>query len=401
MIGFWISATAMVAMVALVLVQALRQGRSAALAAPGAEDLGVYRDQLAEIDRDLTKGSLQAPEADRMRIEVQRRMLDADRSASADAPGSAWVGAGTVATLAALAAAFALYVTLGAPGYPDLPLNDRLTAARTSYANRPAQATIEAALPAYSAPDDADPAMLALMPRLRAAVVSHPDDLQGQTLLVQNETALANYPAARRAQEAVVRLKGDAVTANDFATLALVTIYAAQGAITPEAEAALARCLKLDPTNGLARYYVGLMFAQVDRPDETFRFWQPLLAEGPADAPWITPIRDRIEAVADAAGIKYALPQAGPDAAAVAAAAQMTTTDQQSLIKSMVDGLDARLTASGGPVEDWAKLITSRAVLRDLPAARAAYATAQTAFVGQPGALAALRAAAAQAGITP
>ena len=41
--GFWIAAGVMLAMVALVLGQALRRGRTEALAAPGAEDIGIYR----------------------------------------------------------------------------------------------------------------------------------------------------------------------------------------------------------------------------------------------------------------------------------------------------------------------------------------------------------------------
>ncbi len=401
--GFWISAAAMIAMVALVLVQALRQGRAQPLAAPGAEDMGVYRDQLTEIDRDLSRGTLAAAEADRLRTEVQRRMLDADRAATKVKPavtGASFPPTASVVVVV-LAAALAGYYWLGAPGYPDLPLSARIAQADDLYQHRPSQAQAEAAQPAFVPDAKADPKMLELMTKLRNAMATRPDDMVGQSLLARNEAALGNFVAARKAQEAMVRIKGDVATGEDLATLAEAMIYAAGGMITPETEAVLKRCLTVEPHNGSARFYVGLMFAQVGRPDETFKFWQPLLAEGPADAVWIAPIRARIAAVAAEAGINYTLPPVskGPDAAAVAAAAQMTASDRQAMIRTMVDGLEARLKSEGGPVEDWAKLITSLGVLEDMDGAQTAYDAAQVAYVGKPGELAALRAAAVQAGI--
>ncbi len=401
--GFWISAGAMMAMVALVLVQALRQGRAQSPAAPGVEDLAVYRDQLSEIDRDLTRGTLAPAEADRLRLEVQRRLLDADRAsakAKPSATGRSFPLAASIVVLA-LAAAVAGYSWLGVPGYPDLPLSARIAQADDLYQRRPTQAQAEAALPAFAPAADADPKMLDLMVKLRTAMATLPDDMVGQSLLARNEAALGNFSAARKAQEAVVRIKGDVATGEDLATLAEAMIYAAGGIITPETEAVLRRGLTDDPRNGSARFYVGLMFAQIGRPDETFKFWQPLLAEGPADAAWIAPIRARIADVAADAGINYTLPPVtkGPDAADVTAAAQMSGMDQQAMIRDMVASLQNRLDTQGGPVADWAKLITSLGVLQDMNGAQAAYDTAQAAFAGKPGELAALRTAAVQAGI--
>ena len=406
--GFWVSAGAMVAMVALVLVQALRQGRAQALAAPGVEDLGVYRDQLSEVDRDLARGTLQPVEAARLRVEVQRRMLDADRAAhqATAAMRGLSLPVATAVLVLALAAAVAGYAWLGVPGYPDLPLSERIAAADTLYQTRPSQQQAEAEAPAFTPPAATDRQFLALMTKLRAAMASRPDDLAGQALLARNEATLGNFRAARQAQDAVVRLKGDVASGEDLATLAEAMIFAANGIVTPQAEAVLIRCLTTDPRNGSARFYSGLMFAQIGRPDRTFALWQPLLAEGPADAPWTQPIRARIADVAAAAGINYTLPAEargpearGPDAAAIAAADQMSAADRQAMIRSMVDGLEQRLETEGGAVEDWAKLITSLGVLAEMDRARIAHDKAQAAFAGNPGALAALHAAALQAGL--
>lgn len=403
MIGFWISAGAMLAMVALVLVQSLRHGKATDLASPWAEDLAVYRDQLAEVERDLARGTLAEAEAQRLRTEVQRRMLDADRARHQDrvsqGSGNLWVWSGVV--VVGLAAAAGLYGSLGVPGYPDVPLAERLAFADQAYQARPSQQEAEAMQTAYLPPTDLDPEFASLIDKLRSTVAGRPDDLMGQTLLSQNEVALGNFVAARMAQEAVVRLKADRVTAEDMSTLASLMITAAGGIVTPEAEQMLIRTLTVDPRDGWARFYSGLMFAQIGRPDRTFALWEPMLAEGPGDAPWLPPIRERIEAVADAAGIRFTMPTAtpGPDAAAMAAAADMSDEERQAMIRTMVEGLEARLLSDGGTAEEWSRLVTSLGVLGDSDRAQSAYEKALAAFVGKPEDLATLQAAARQIGI--
>ncbi|MEO8242768.1 MAG: c-type cytochrome biogenesis protein CcmI [bacterium] len=403
MIGFWISAGAMLLMVALVLSQALRQAATAAMADPAAADLAVYRDQLAEVDRDLARGTIPPPEADRLRLEVQRRMLDADRAipvAPRPVERRTTLAVSVVVALALLAAV-GLYWSLGVPGYPDLPLSERYAAADEAYQNRPSQTEAEAAEPPYVQPKDVDPDTLAMIEKLRAAVATRPDDELGHTLLAQNEASLGNYIAARKAQEVVIRIKGDKVSGQDLGFLANLMVYAAGGIVTPEAEQVLIRCLKVDPTNGWARFYSGLMFAEIGRPDRTFTLWEPLLREGPADAPWLPAIRSQITDVASAAGINYTLSDTspGPSAADVANAAQMSDADRQSMIQTMVAGLEDRLNRDGGSLEDWAKLIKALGVLKETDRATAAYDKAQAAFAGQPGELSALHSAAVDAGI--
>lgn len=414
MVGFWISATAMVLMVAVVLVQALRQARGPDAGPQGApvsevaEDLILYRDQLNEVERDLARGVIPAEEAGRLRIEVQRRMLEADRAAR---PGTGTpaarsvslpLAAGVVAL--ALAGSAVLYFYLGVPGYPDLPIAERLAAAETEYRNRPHQDALEAKAPPFVAPPGVDQDALDLIGKLRTLMAKRPDDLTGQSLLAENETKLGNFAAAHKAQEAVIRLKGETATAEDYSTLAVLMIYAGGGIVSPEAETALAETLRRDPKNGSARFYLGVMAAQVGRPDRTFSMWKPLLDEGPEDAPWIAPIRARIQDVADEAGIAYeaadmAQVTKGPDATDMANAAQMSPEDRQKMIEGMVGGLESRLMAEGGPVEDWTKLINALGVLGAEDRAKAAYAKAEAAFAGKPGELSALHAAAVQAGV--
>jgi cytochrome c-type biogenesis protein CcmH len=80
---FWILALAAALGIALLLALTLLRGRTD----PGAA-LVVYRDQLDEVERDRARGVLTEDEAGRLRAEVARRLLAADRSAQAE-PGEA------------------------------------------------------------------------------------------------------------------------------------------------------------------------------------------------------------------------------------------------------------------------------------------------------------------------
>jgi cytochrome c-type biogenesis protein CcmH len=395
---FWLVAGALTLAVAAILVRA---GLRAQAAAPAAEaDMAVYRDQLAEIDRDIARGLIPPEDAQRLRTEVARRLLDADRAAqgaTGAARGGFAAGAGAIALL--MAGGAATYLVLGAPGYPDLPLALRIAMAEERRETRPAQAEAEAGvqLPAMTP----DPAYAALMDRLRAAVAADPGNTEGLALLAVNEFALGNLDAARDAQTRLIAAKGDGATGDDHALLAQMMIAAAGGYVSPEAEAELELALARDPQQPDARYFAGLMMAQVGRFDMAFRLWAPLFDDVP-DAPWMAALRDQMPGVAARAGVDFALPEApGPTAEQMAAAGDMAPEDRQAMIAGMVEGLSARLATEGGPPADWARLITSLGVLGQTEQARAIWTEAQSVFATDPGGLAAVNDAAAAAGLVP
>ncbi|MFE3835471.1 c-type cytochrome biogenesis protein CcmI, partial [Pseudogemmobacter sonorensis] len=81
-LGFWAAASALALGVAGLLILSLLAARRADPAPVAARDLQVYRDQLREVERDLKRGTLAAAEAERLRTEIARRLLDADRGAN-------------------------------------------------------------------------------------------------------------------------------------------------------------------------------------------------------------------------------------------------------------------------------------------------------------------------------
>jgi cytochrome c-type biogenesis protein CcmH len=409
--GFWIATGAFSALVVMILMLAALRPRKAAVPA-AAYDLQVYRDQLKEVDKDVARGVLTEEEAQRARTEVSRRLLEADRALqsaqSVEARTStidrAMIGAGLVATVAG---AFALYMQIGAPGYPDLPLAGRIEMVEEARASRPGQAVAEAEMP-FRPGVAADPRREELVAQLREVMAERPDDPQGLALLASNEAALGNYTAAHVAQTRLIEVLGDAATGFHHIDLAEMMVLAAGGYVSPEAERALMRGLQLEPRNGTARYYVGLMYAQQGRPDLAFPVWRNLMAESSADAPWLEPIRLQIEEVAFLAGVNVTLaelPQPagaptprGPTAEQMEAAQGMAAEDQAAMIEGMVAGLAERLATEGGPPEEWARLINAQIVLGRTEDARAVYDEARTVFADLPAALEMLDAAAAPLG---
>ncbi len=74
---------------------------------------------------------------------------------------------------------------------------------------------------------------------------------------------------------------------------------------------------------------------------------------------------------------------------------------RQAFIQSMVDQLQSRLATEGGSPEEWAQLINALGVLGNRDHAIEIYTEARSVFANMPDALAAVDAAAKNAGIAP
>lgn len=401
---FWVIVGGLAAGVAWMLLAPLRAPVAAGEDAQTNPDMRVYRDQLAEVERDLERGTVTEAEAAQIRLEVQRRMLDADRDGRdpgrSPVPQRAQQVLTVAVPVAVVAGALGLYLSLGDPGREDFPVSLRLAQSDALNAARPSQAEAEAMVPPVIVPE-VDESYLVLMDQLRAAVKDRPDDLQGHVLLAHNEALLGNYAEAIAAQEKVIALKGGEPGAADLASLADLMILAAGGIVTPEAEEVLVKALDADPRNGAARYYAGLLHIQVGRPDRAFDMWRGLLETSPESAPWNAPIRDQIVGLARAAGVSYTPPplRPGPSAEDIAAATDMSPEERMQMVVGMVQSLSNRLATEGGTAADWAQLIKALGVLGDAEQARAVYDESREVFASNAEALVLLNRAAADAGL--
>jgi len=406
---FWIVAAALAIGTGMLLALALLRGRSGG-EPPAAYDLRVYRDQLGEIERDARRGVIGEDEAGRLRSEVSRRILAADAQLrtggeSGGQPRGAGLAVAVLSVVLLAGGGLGLYAWIGAPGYGDLPLSARLAASEAARAERLPQDAAEARFgPPETMPEGVTEEHLALVERLREVVAARPGDEQGLEFLVRSEAALGRMSAARTAQEQLVALRGAEASATDYAALAELMIEAAGGYVSREAEAALRGALDRDPRAPTARFYVGLYFLQIDRPDRAFQTWRELLEESRPDAPWVPIIRAQIGDLAMRAGVRYEPPAPmiagpGPSAADMEAAAGMDAEARAEMIRGMVSRLSERLASEGGLPEDWARLINAYGVLGEHDQARRIWDEAQAAFAQDEGALDTLRAAAQSAGV--
>jgi cytochrome c-type biogenesis protein CcmH len=142
---------------------------------------------------------------------------------------------------------------------------------------------------------------------------------------------------------------------------------AAQGDVTPEAEAAFRAALAGDPKDVKARFYLGQAYAQRRDTAHALALWQNLLADTPPNAPWRGVLLDSIATLTGAT-------QAAPNIAA------------------MVAGLAERLKRAPNDPDGWQRLVKSYVVLGDTDKARAALADARRAFAGNSAELATLSA---------
>ena len=409
--GFFVIAL----LVGVILLRAMSRAGQAAAADGTERAMRVYRDQITEIEHDLARGTIDEGEAERLRLEVSRRILEldkSDRGRPVGGPAPKAMRAIAFATiLVAVAGGGLLYLSVGAPGYSDMPLLERHAEAAEIRRTRARQAEMEAEFAAafpepedFPGRDELEP----MVAQLREALASRPLDVTGFSLLAQNEARLGNYRAAIEAQVRVIELKGDAAGVEDYAYLLDLMVIATGGFVSPEAESIIEQILQRDTTNNIALYYSGRMYAQTGRPDMTFRVWRRLHDLSPGDAPWMPEIRAALPELARISGEpRYQLPPRpapagarGPDDIDLEAAQQMPPEERAQMIEEMVGGLSARLANDGGTAEEWAQLIRALTVLERDEQAVAILQEARTVFAARAEDLALINAAAEEAGLS-
>ncbi len=253
-----IGALALAAGVALAL-PLLRPGRPRP--SRDAYDSQVYRDQLAELERDIDRGANSAQEAVSARTEISRRLLAADSAAQEQAANDTRRIApaefsGLTVALTVPACALAIYAILGSPSLPGRPAQE-VRAAHPTTGGAGQQAT------------EAE-----LIARLARALESRPDDLRGWSLYANSLATTGRYNEAIGAFQRVVKLApNDAALRARYAE---TVVFAADGKVVPIARVILKEALTLDPKEPRARYYQSLADYQDGKTEDAIRKWLAL-----------------------------------------------------------------------------------------------------------------------------
>ena len=317
-------------------------------------EAAVYRDQLTEVDRDVSAGLINPPEAAAARVEISRRLLaaaDNQREPVASSNMRLRRAAAIVALLGLPVIAVGIYYPLGSPGMADFPLAQR---ARTPAATQSL--------------DD-------LVAQVEQHLENNPTDGRGWSVLAPVLGRLGRLDEAVRAFRNSITYNGE--SADRRADLGEALVAAAGGVVTTEAKAEFERAVALNADEVKASYFLGLAAEQDGRAEEAASIWRAMLAKAPANAPW----RPLVQAALVRVGGSPA-PALSNDA--VAAAKDMSETDRGAMIRSMVDRLAARLKQNGDDVEGWLRLVRAYMVMGEADKAKAASSDARQAVAKDP-----------------
>jgi cytochrome c-type biogenesis protein CcmH len=324
----------------------------------GSFDQAVYRDQLQELDRDLARGLITPADADAARLEIQRRLLATDKVPAPPSRLSRSPVLALTVFVVIAGGAVGSYLWLGAPGLPDEPFAARK--AEIAHGGNPA--SLQQATTA-----------------LAAKLKQNPSDAAGWLLYGRSLALLSQWDQAEDAYRHAIDLSqtGPDVIADH----AEVLVLQAGGTVTPAAEAAFHQVLKADPSSGIARYYLAVAAMQAGEPRQAIEGFQSLLAEMPADSPLRPQLGQRVAEAAHAADIPVpelargasSAPAPGPDADALAEAANMPDEQRQAMVRDMVAKLAAKQDADPGNLEGWLRLGRAYAVLHQPDKAADAY----------------------------
>jgi cytochrome c-type biogenesis protein CcmH len=335
-------------------------GRGHRAPADGSET-AVYRDQLSEIDRDVSTGLLNPPEAQAARVEISRRLL-----AAADhrrQPSGTNVRLRRMAAVVALVGlpvvAVGLYGELGSPELPDFPLAQR------------------------SRTPDGTQSLDNLIAQVEQHLEKNPTDGRGWSVVAPVYGRLGRLDDAVRAFRNSITYNGDSAARR--ADLGEALVGAAGGVVTAEAKTEFERAVALSAEEVKANYFLGLAAEQDGRAAEAASIWRAMLEKAPANAPWRSLVQEALMRVGGSpvpAPSDKAAP--GPSNEAVAAAKDMSETDRSAMIHSMVERLAGRLKQNGDDVEGWLRLVRAYMVLGDTDKAKAALSDARQAVAKDP-----------------
>jgi cytochrome c-type biogenesis protein CcmH len=254
MIGFWILAAMMTLAVIVILAVPLFETRKAKDESGFA--LNVYRDQLAEIERDQQRGVLPTDQAKVAQLEIRRRILTL-----ADAPpvhpGQAHHKR-PIAVAAVLLPLFGtgLYLAVGAPQLPGQPFAEERQAA-----------------------SPATPEFVSL----HASAMRHPDDAEAWLALARLALRQHRIEDAVDAFRHVVDLgRSDPEVYVDYGR-ALILFH--DGEVSDDARTLLENALRLDPKEHMARFLLALGKAQQGDLNGALNGWVELEKDTQIDTP--------------------------------------------------------------------------------------------------------------------
>lgn len=340
------------------------------LSRPSAEDtldgdVQFYKAQLAEIERDRSRGLFGESEAQAARVEAGRRLLRASSAVRGSADATSEPALRRRRAASALALCLVPIVGLGiygGYGSPELQ-GDRLTdAARLG---------------------DPQARFAGAMKRVEEHLAANPDDARGWDVVAPIYLRVGRFADALKAYSRGRATGGD--NASRLLGEAEARIALAKGKITGEARELLEAVVSRESESVPARYYLALAQEQAGDREGARNAYRGLLEEAQEGGPWIALLQARLSRIG------------GGRTAGVPTIPTSAVTPE---VGAMVGGLDERLRTSGGSEAEWSRLVRSLVVLGRRDDANDRLVKAKAALAREPGAPARLDRLAGDLGLT-
>lgn len=257
MTQFAIYATLLTVVVAAFLLPPLWLGlrRNDTKASRQEANLAVFRDQLSELEREKTEGTLADADFDQARRELQRRLLE-EVAPEAEEAGKATYGPSRKMAIVLLlllpVLALAAYGILGNPKALD-----------------PAQT---AAAPKMTAEQ-----ISGMVARLAERMQANPDDMQGWLMLARSYKTMGRYEEA-----AAAYAKAEKVIDDDpelLASYAETIAMASGNGLKGKPSQLIARALKIDPQHPHSLFLAGAAAMGAGDNRKGIAYWEALLPQ--------------------------------------------------------------------------------------------------------------------------
>jgi cytochrome c-type biogenesis protein CcmH len=385
--------------------------------APAARDIEIYRDQLAEVEKETAAGLIDSDQAETASVEIKRRLLAADRASgpmlARFSLGERNFAAVAVAGIVVLGSV-GLYALNGSPDLPSTP-------AQVGSARQPEASAVDQLAAAMLPPGGEgqslshSQARLGTVDEMIGRVVErlkrNPNDPEGWRML-----GWSYFNTERFAQSAAAYAKAIELNPQDAefrSSRGEALVRAADGLVTDEAKAVFAQALRLDAKDPKGRFFTGLAKEQIGDKMAALDDWVAILNDSDSNDAWVTDLRQRVTELGRETGVdlsarlhplkpaatggllgmlqqQQTAPPAvapgsgGPSTEDVRNAAAMTPSDRVAMIQGMVDRLASRLDQSPRDVDGWIKLMRSRKVLGETEAAEQTFRFALDVFKDAP-----------------
>ncbi len=348
----WLLFSALTALVIAAVIGPVVLAKSAgSSAAPEAE---AYRIQLAGLDREEERGTIEKGEAQIMRAEISRRLLRASRQngPAIDAPKGAMPNAGFAPVAASIAiGAFGLYFFLGEPSLAGQPLDQR-----------------------QSVPTEQPPLSIEIA-NLERKVLENPSNAESWAQIAPAYFKARDFEKASQAFRKTIELSGE----NEERLLGLgeSLTFAKNGEVPEAAKQAFTAAVLRNPKSGRGRLWLGVVAEQEGRSADAQKAYRDML-NGDLNETLKSVVTGRLADLSITAA-EAATPHGQ--------ASGNPPQGHEGGVQDMVDRLAERLKDNKGSLDKWAMLIRSYYVLQLTEKAQEAVGRARQQFASDPKAL--------------